>query len=131
MIVLTITAEFKSDIKQVWNIVTDNANTAWRSDLKYVKNYDEYTFTEVSKNGYEIDFKITSKTPYKQYSFEMESKNSSGEWRGIFSKNGTGTKIEFTEKVQAKNFFMAFLLKPYLKKHQKQYVADLKKALGE
>jgi len=32
----TIVATFTSDIKKVWNMVTDNFNCVWRSDLSQI-----------------------------------------------------------------------------------------------
>lgn len=54
-----------------------------------------------------------------------------GHWIGIFSKDGSGTKIEFTEEVEMTNPIMNLFVKSYLKKQQATYVADLKKVLGE
>ena len=46
-------------------------------------------------------------------------------WRSDLSK----TEIDFTENVIPKKCFMKPFVKTYLKKQQKQFVMDLKKAL--
>ena len=46
-------------------------------------------------------------------------------WRSDLSK----TEIDFTENVIPKKWFMKPFVKTYLKKQQKQFVLDLKKAL--
>jgi hypothetical protein len=128
----TIIAIFISDVQKVWNVVTDNNNCSWRSDLsQIIVSSDNNNLTEYTKNGFKTDFTITLKKPYEQYEFDMKNKNMSGHWKGVFSQNGTGTRIEFTEEVEVKNSIMNLFVKFYLKKQQETYVKDLKKALGE
>lgn len=113
----TIAAVFRSDIEKVWNIVTDNTNYAWRSDLsRIVASDDGISFTEHTKDGFATDFTITKKEPQKQYEFDISNKNITGHWTGIFEKTLNGTKIEFTEEVSAKNPIMNLFLGTYLKK---------------
>ena len=52
-----------------------------------------------------------------------------GHWIGIFTDKWNETKIDFTENVIPKKWFMKPFVKTYLKKQQKQFVLDLKKAL--
>lgn len=128
----TIVATFISDVQKVWDVVTDNNNCSWRSDLSgIIVSPDSNDFTECTKNGFKTDFSITLKKPYEQYEFDMKNKNMIGHWKGVFSQNGTGTRIEFTEEVELKNPIMNLFVKVYLKKQQETYVNDLKKALGE
>ncbi|MDD3416324.1 MAG: hypothetical protein PHY47_20370 [Lachnospiraceae bacterium] len=54
-----------------------------------------------------------------------------GDTTGVFSENGTGTSIVFTEEVSVKNPIMNLLIGIYLKKQQNRYIQDLRKALGE
>jgi len=71
------------------------------------------------------------KNPYERYEFDMKNKNMNGHWTGIFSKDGSGTKIEFTEEIEVSNPIMNLFVKSYLKKQQETYVIDLRKSLGE
>ena len=48
----------------------------------------------------------------------------------IFTEKDGQTEIEFTEDVTAKKLIMKPFVKSYLKKQQKQYVFDLRKALS-
>ena len=50
---------------------------------------------------------------------------------GLFTKDGSGTKIELTEEVEVANPVMNLFITSYLKKQQAAYIADLRKALGE
>ncbi len=128
---VTMTATFASDIKKVWDVVTDNAHYQWRSDLSKIEvSEDGRSFTEYTRDGFPTHFQITVKEPCKRYEFTMDNKNISGHWTGVFEKDGSGTRIIFTEEVSAKNPIMNLFVTGYLKKQQKQYVEDLKKELG-
>ena len=128
----TITATFKADIKKVWEVVTNNNNYEWRSDLSEIDvSVDGNSFTEYTKDNFPTKFTITLKKPYKQYEFDMTNKNMNGHWIGVFSPVNDGTKIEFTEEVSVNNLIMNLFVGSYLKKQQSLYIADLKKELGE
>ncbi|RII33734.1 polyketide cyclase [Clostridium chromiireducens] len=127
----TVIATFESSVEKVWDVVTVNNNCSWRSDLSQIIVSSDNNFSEYAKNGFKTDFTITLKKPYKQYEFDMKNKNMSGHWKGVFSQNETGTRIEFAEEVQVKNPIMNLFVKFYLKKQQEIYIKDLKKALGE
>lgn len=128
----TIEAVFNSDLKKVWDTVTDNKNFAWRSDLSKIEvSNDGSKFYEYTKDGIKTEFSITLKKPYERYEFDMNNKNMSGHWIGVFSEKKNGTKIVFTEEVTVKNPIMNLFVGGYLKKQQSTYIEDLKKALGE
>lgn len=94
----TIEAVLKSDVKKVWNIVTDNENYEWRSDLSKISvSPDTNKFYEYTKNGFKTEFDITLKIPYECYEFDMKNKYMSGHWKGVFIGEESGTKIVFTE----------------------------------
>ena len=125
----TATAQFPYDCETVWNIVTDNMNYAWRSDLSRIAVIDENRFDEYTKEGFVTHFCITAKVPYREYRFSMENKNMQGHWSGIFEDCDGNTKITFTEEVQVNNPVMNLFVKGYLKKQQAAYIADLREAL--
>lgn len=127
----TITAQFPSDIKTVWDIVVDNENYRWRSDLSKVVIIDENRFDEYTTGGFITHFRITAKEPYKEYQFAMENENMSGTWSGIFESHAGGTQITFTEEVQVKKAIMNLFVKGYLKKQQTKYIDDLKTAIEQ
>lgn len=135
MRISTITAAFTSDIKKVWDVVTDNTDVSWRSDLSQIEILEDgNAFIEYTKDGFSTNFKITVKKPYERYEFDIENKNMTGHWIGVFSRtNDGGTKIDFTEEIHIRNPIMRVLsyLFMNLKKIQQIYVNDLKKKLGE
>lgn len=126
---ITVTAEIPCDIETVWDIVTDNCNYAWRSDISKIEVIDEKRFDEYTKDGFVTHFSITEKEPYRIYRFDMENRNMSGRWTGIFERCENGTQITFTEEVRVKNPIMNLFVSGYLKKQQNTYIGDLKKAL--
>ena len=128
----SITTQLGSDIEHVWDVVTDNTNTAWRSDLLSVELVNETTFVEHHKSGISIMFYITKKEYCKRYAFTMRTKHWTGEWEGSFAPGPNGTTYAtFAERLHIPNVAMRVLsyLFMNLKKIQQQYVVDLKQAL--
>ena len=128
MTVSNMKTTLKSNIKDVWEIVTSLDNDAWRSDISRIEIVNEKQFIEYTKDDYPTTFTIIVKEPYR-YEFDMDNSNMSGHWTGIFNQLADGVEIDFTEDVTAKKVFMKPFVKGYLKKQQETYVNDLKKAL--
>lgn len=130
-----ITAIFKSDVKTVWNIITNNADYTWRSDLSRIDILDNgERFIEYTKGGFSTTFTIIKKEQYKIYEFDMENKNMTGHWIGIFSETkDNGTRIDFAEEINIKNPILKALSYMFMniKKMQETYVTDLRKRLDE
>ncbi|OSB18721.1 hypothetical protein B2H94_06325 [Clostridium sporogenes] len=130
-----VTAHLQSDIKFVWNVVTNNNDYKWRSDIEKIEIInDGKEFIEYTPNGITTKFFITKKEEYSQYEFSMGNKMFTGFWTGHFSEteNG-GTKIVFVENIFIKNPIIKILSYFFmdLKKMQNTYILDLKKKLGE
>lgn len=127
-----VKARFRSDIKKVWEVVTNNSNYAWRSDITKIEiSKDNLSFVEYTSKGFLTNFMITEKKPFERYEFDISNKNMKGHWSGIFNKIENGTEVEFIEEVSVNNPIMNLFVGAYLKKQQKLYIKDLKKALGE
>ncbi len=129
MAVSKIKAVFQNDSHTVWNIVTSLGHYQWRSDLSRIEVINEKQFIEYTKDGYATTFTITVSDPCRRWEFDMENSNMKGHWTGIFTEKDGQTEIEFTEDVTAKKLIMKPFVKAYLKKQQKQYISDLRKAL--
>lgn len=121
---------FPCSVETVWNTVTSLTDYAWRSDLEKIEVLNEKQFVEYTKDGYATTFTITASEPYKRWEFDMENGNMQGHWTGIFTRDGEGTQIDFTEDVTAKKLLLKPFAGAYLKKQQAQYIADLTKALS-
>lgn len=131
MAVTTIKAVFQCDVQKVWDVVTSLENYSWRSDLSKIEVLNDKQFIEYTKDGFATKFTITATEPNKLWKFDMDNKNIQGHWTGTFSQSNGTTEITFTEDVTAKKMIMKPFVKAFLKKQQKLYVEDLKKALGE
>lgn len=130
MIKSTIKAELDATIDEVFNIVVDNKNYSWRSDLERIEILDKNKFVEYAKNGFLTEFVITAKEPYSFYAFNIDNENMSGRWYSKFTSANNKTIVEFTEELTAKKAMPSFLIKMYIKKQQRQYIKDLKKRLN-
>ncbi len=130
MAISNIKAVFQNNAQEVWDIVTSLDKYQWRSDLSKIEIINEKQFVEYTKDGYATTFTITASEPLKRWEFDIESSNMKGHWTGVFTENDGQTEIDFTENVVAKKLIMKPFVKAFLKKQQKLYVSDLKKALS-
>lgn len=121
--------ELDASLEDVWNIVINLQDYAWRSDISEIHCVDDSTFIEYANEGITTTFHITAKEPMKHYAFTLENKNMQGTWYGDFCGDHDHCRIRFVEEVEPKRLIMKPFVKGYLKKQQAQYAADLKKAL--
>lgn len=130
MIKSNLKQEFNCNVEKLWQIITDNNNYAWRSDLSKIEIIDSTHFIEYTKNNFPTYFTITKKDYLKEYRFNIKNANIKGEWIGRFIKiNDEKTLLDFTEEIEVNKLFIKLLAKPYLKNQQKRYFRDLEKAL--
>ena len=117
-------------VQTVWAIVRDvQRYPDWRSDVERVEIPDARTFREYTKGGYVTKFTIIGEEPSRRWTLAMENANMTGRWVGVFRQRGAATVIDFTEYVTAKKWWMRPFVKPYLKRQQAQFAADLRAAL--
>ena len=132
MIRSNIKKQFSCDKNKLWNIIIDNSNYKWRTDLLKIEITDETHFIEYTTNKFPTYFTITAKEKLKEYKFNLENTNLKGKWIGIFKELPNGNiELDFTEEIEVKNFIMKLLAKPYLKSQQKKYMKDLEKELNK
>ncbi|HIT24254.1 MAG TPA: hypothetical protein IAD45_07540 [Candidatus Faecimonas intestinavium] len=132
MIQSNIKKQFSCDRNKLWDIITDNSNYEWRSDLSKIEIIDDTHFVEYTKNNFPTYFTITSKEKLKEYKFDLENTNLKGKWIGIFKELPNGNiELDFTEEIEVNNFIMKIFAKSYLKSQQKRYMRDLERALNE
>ncbi|MEZ2792438.1 SRPBCC family protein [Proteus terrae] len=130
MATLNIKATLQCDIETLWRVITSTENYQWRSDLRSIEVINDHKFIEHTKDGYSTIFTVTGKVPYQRWEFDMENENIKGHWIGVFTSDNGITEIDFTEAVISKKILLKPLVKWYLKKRQKTYIQDLKKALA-
>ena len=132
MIKSNIKKQFSCDKNKLWDIITDNSNYKWRTDLLKIEIKDETHFIEYTTNNFPTYFTITAKEKLKEYKFDLENTNLKGKWIGIFKELPNGNiELDFTEEIEVKNFIMKLLAKPYLKSQQKKYMKDLEKEFNK
>ena len=132
MIQSNIKKQFSCDRNKLWDIITDNSNYKWRSDLSKIEIIDDTHFVEYTTNNFPTYFTITSKEKLKEYKFDLENTNLKGKWIGIFKELPNGNiELDFTEEIEVNSFIMKLLAKSYLKSQQKRYMRDLERALNE
>ena len=132
MIQSNIKKQFSCDRNKLWDIITDNSNYVWRSDLSKIEIIDDTHFVEYTKNNFPTYFTITSKEKLKEYKFDLENTNLKGKWIGIFKELPNGNiELDFAEEIEVNNFIMKIFAKSYLKSQQKRYMRDLERALNK
>ncbi len=132
MIKSNIKKQFSCDKNKLWDIITDNSNYKWRTDLSKIEIIDENHFIEYTKNNFPTYFTITAKEKLKEYKFDLENANLKGRWIGTFKELPNGQiELDFTEEIEVNSLIMKLLAKPYLKNQQKRYMRDLEKELNK
>ena len=132
MIKSNIKKQFSCDKNKLWDIITDNSNYKWRTDLSKIEIIDEIHFIEYTKNKFPTYFTITAKEKLREYKFDLENANLKGRWIGTFKELPNGQiELDFTEEIEVNSLIMKLLAKPYLKSQQKRYMRDLKKELNK
>lgn len=115
----------------VWQVITDLESYGWRSDLSAIEVLDEKRFIERDKGGFETEFAVTAFEAPRRYAFTMRNGNMTGCWTGILEPDGEGTMATFTEEVTAQKWFIKPFVGLYLKRQQRRYFADLRRALEQ
>lgn len=119
-----------AELHRVWNVVTDvKRYPEWRSDVERVEVPNDREFWEYTRDGYVTKFTISREETERCWEFSMDNDHMTGRWVGIFRQRGKATIADFTEYVTAKKFWMRPFVKPYLKRQQAQFAADLRAAL--
>ncbi|HIR10213.1 MAG TPA: SRPBCC family protein [Candidatus Avoscillospira stercoripullorum] len=131
MAVSKVTVHFPCSVERIWQVMTDLSHTAWRSDLKRVEVLDETHFVEHTKSGYATRFTVTACEPLRRWVFTMENDNMSGSWEGIFEASEDGTRLQCTETIKAKHWWMRPFVPGYLKRQQRLYLDDLRRNLQQ
>jgi hypothetical protein len=126
----------KYNVKIIWDIVVNNNDYKWRTDIKRIKileNGKDWIEYYDTKGKYFTKVILKEKEEYKLYSFEMDNKNFYGNWTGKFIEiNDNETKCVFTETLFIRNRIMNILAKLFwnIEKIQEQYFNDLKNKLN-
>lgn len=125
-----ITAELACSPERVWERVTDLTRQDWRSDVERVETAGEGSFVEYGRDGFVTAFTVTRREEPRLWAFDLENGNISGRWSGEFHPAAGGCRLTFTQEVTPKKIWMRPFAGLYLRRQQRRYLADLRKALG-
>lgn len=125
----SVRAVFSARVQKVWDVVTSQTDYQWRSDVSRIESLSATRFVEYSKDGFATTFTVTCFQPYRRWEFDLENSNMKGHWTGIFTEMDGQTQVCLTEEVTAKRLLLRPLVKPFLRRQQARYLADLAKAL--
>ena len=96
----------ENNIKIIWDIIVNNYDYKWRSDIKNIKileNGKDWIEYYDDNNKFFTKFTLKDKEECTLYSFDMENKNFYGNWIGKFIKiSNNKTKCIFTENIYVK-----------------------------
>lgn len=126
----TLTAQLPYQAETVWAVVTDLEDTVWRSDLHRVEVLSPTAFIEYDNQGHATHFTVTDTQPPHRWAFTMEGETFAGQWTGEFQPVPAGVRLTFTEEITPKRWWMALFLPVYLRRQQRRYLADLRRALA-
>lgn len=129
MVTSTLQTTLPYPPEQVWQVVTDLTDTAWRSDIARVERTGPGAFVEYTPASVATRFTVTAQEPCRRWAFRLENSSLRGRWVGEFAPQGGGTRLRFTEEVQPKRWWMRPFVKGYLKSQQARYAGDLRRAL--
>ena len=129
MVTSTLQTTLPYPPEQVWQVVTDLTDTAWRSDIARVERTGPGAFVEYTPAGVATRFTVTAQEPCRRWEFRLENSSLRGRWVGEFAPQGGGTQLRFTEEVQPKRWWMRPFVKGYLKGQQARYAGDLRRAM--
>ena len=128
-----ILANLKSSPRSIWEIIINNEDYFWRSDLEKIEIVDETKFIEYHKSGNKTVFIVVDKIPYEEYRLNIFHDKFTGERILRLEEEKDGTNLELSEKIEMNDKLTELLsyMSMNIKMEQKIYIRDLKKKLGE
>lgn len=126
--------EFAAAPSEVWQIVTNLQDYAWRSDLQSLTVVEDgKAFVETNHRGLATMLRITELSPYRRYALSLENRRFTGDWLGVFrEKVGGGVTLQLRLRVRVRNPLLRVLAVFFwnLRKYQAAYLADLQRAVA-
>lgn len=121
--------------EQAFAKVADTAGQAsWRSDIGSIDMApDGKSWVENTRDGDRISFRLEESVPNDRFSISyVSARGFSGEWTGRFAAEGTGTRLDVTERVTIPNpvFRLIGRIIAPPGSHTDLHLADLARALS-
>lgn len=136
--IVTKQSVYDASPQTVYNIVTDNNDWTYRSDLSNLqiieKQGDIEAWKETDRKGNVILFRTKEKVPCSFYSFDMKSRIFTGYWTAYFEELPEGkTLFTATEHIRINNpiikvlSYLFFDIGKYMEKYQSDLDLKIKK----
>ena len=71
--------------EQVWQVVTDLSDTAWRSDIARVERTGPGAFVEYTPAGVATRFTVTAQEPCRRWAFRLENSSLRGRAAAVWA----------------------------------------------
>lgn len=124
--------KLQASSKKIFDIITNNKNYYWRSDISKIEIIDDMHFIEYTKDGFKTEFTITKLIQNERFEFDLKNDNMTGHFIAKLRQiNSNDVELKLIEQIEVRNIIMKLLAKSYLKKQQANYVKDLKKEIEE
>ena len=120
---------FQTDLDILWDIITNNHDYSWRSQIKEIKIIKDRKFIEIDNNGIETTFIIITMDKNKKYEIDFENDNVKGHWVGLFYLTSQGAELDMVEDVEAKNALLSLFVPKTLKQMREVYIEDIQRAV--
>ena len=130
---------YNASPEKVYNVLINNTDYSYRSDLKeiiIIESLDGIeVWDEIAKNGSVVRFKTARKEPFSLYEFDIIKGNGfTGHWKGELQETSTGgTLFTATETIRMRNPFLKVLSYLFfdIEKFMDNYQNDLRVKLSE
>ena len=116
-------------VQLVWDVITDQTRTAWRSDLKSLEPQEPGCYIEITKDGVASRVTVIASEPCRRYAVQVDGRDTCGIRELLLTWDGTQTHITINNEVMGRTLFLGLMEKLYLKEFQKRYLRDLNNEL--
>lgn len=120
---------FQTDLDILWDVITNNNDYSWRSNIKEIKVLDDKRFVEIDHEGVETVFTIITFDENKKYEIDYENEDLKGHWVGLFYLTSQGAELDMVEDVEAKNALLSLFVPKTLKQMREVYIEDIQRAV--
>lgn len=126
---IDMTIDFKSNVNEVFKVISNLNDCSWRSDLSRVEQLDHNNFVEYDRKHRETKILITDFRENIQFDYDVENSNYRGHWGGQFAPlPDGGCRMYLTFDFESHSLFGKF---NRVDKFVERYIEDLKKELNE
>lgn len=120
---------FQTNLDTLWDIITNNNDYSWRSNIKEIKIINDKKFIEIDSDDVETEFTIITSDKNKKYEIDYENNNLKGHWVGLFYLTSQGAELDMVEDVESKKPLLSISVSKTLKRMREIYIEDIRRAI--